>query len=246
LDGKRGMGGIYNSINFALFSYAALNPVAVIDPDGEANFFVGGAMDSASPGSWIYQARGAILSLAGRSSTPSDATFTHSQATMQMDPFSESLDLSHSEAFNAISAMRDANPGEPIDVYGHSWGGAASMQLWNELEEAGISANSVTLFDPVSRSWSRSDKPKNATGSLTNYYIPEGARNEGSLLGGLFSGQCCDGDAVARTGGAWGEVEGANNIPVTNWRGKNQGLSGHMGVFYPLPPEPAKTDGASQ
>ncbi len=72
--------------------------------------------------------------------------------------------------------MHKEHPDEPIDIYGHSWGGEAGMQLWNELQEAGISVRSVTLYDPVSMS--QTGKPAGASGSLTNYYVPEKERNK--------------------------------------------------------------------
>lgn len=191
----------------------------------------------------LTRVRVLILTNAGRSATMHDALFEHSQAKTQRDATSETREVLPSEAFNKISAMHKNNPTEPIDIYGHSWGGAAAMQLWNELQEAGIPVSSVTLYDPVSRSWSRTDKPAGATGTLTNYYVPEEARNKeglvGSFLGNLFfRGRIgVDPDAAARAGGAWGEVTGATNIPVTNWPGKGTGASGHWGVFDPLPPE---------
>jgi RHS repeat-associated protein len=36
LDGKRGFGGVYNAKNFGLYSYTHLNPLILVDPDGNA------------------------------------------------------------------------------------------------------------------------------------------------------------------------------------------------------------------
>jgi RHS repeat-associated protein len=36
LDGKRGMGGVFTSMNLGLYSYVHLNPLAFLDPDGNA------------------------------------------------------------------------------------------------------------------------------------------------------------------------------------------------------------------
>jgi RHS repeat-associated protein len=174
-----GKGGVFNSRNLAMFSYAALNPLAVIDPDGKANFFIGGANDSVNDPTKYSPVRAAqtqILTNAGRAATPLDARFEHSQATKQFDTSNEGGGTLPSQAFNAIAAMHKQHPDEPIDIYGHSWGGEASMQLWNELHDAGISVRSVTLYDPVSMSQTK--KPAGATGSLTNYYVPEKDRNK--------------------------------------------------------------------
>ena len=87
-----------------------------------------------------------------------DMTFTHHEATEQRarppGPPGKSVGrgkLMHSDAFKAISAFHKSHPNEPIDLFGHSWGGPAALRLLNELEEAGIPVRSVNTFDPVSR-----------------------------------------------------------------------------------------------
>ncbi|HIE02842.1 MAG TPA: RHS repeat-associated core domain-containing protein [Thiotrichaceae bacterium] len=38
LDGKKGMGGVFNTVNINLYHYVGFNPVQYIDPDGRAHF----------------------------------------------------------------------------------------------------------------------------------------------------------------------------------------------------------------
>ena len=42
MGGKVGMGGIYNSLNLGMYTYGHLNPVNLVDPDGNTVYYVNG------------------------------------------------------------------------------------------------------------------------------------------------------------------------------------------------------------
>jgi len=76
LDGKTGMGGVYNSFNLGVYSYGHLNPVKFVDPDGNQ-------VDDPPKSSYSYL-EGQIHYMGG-SGTPVDVSF------------SKAVDLSHLE-----------------------------------------------------------------------------------------------------------------------------------------------------
>jgi hypothetical protein len=203
-----------------------------------ANYFIGGAYDKAkkSTKSAIYNTRTYILSETGNAATPYDKSFTWAEATRGGGIFVQiakvliypiiltgkifHIDMYHSAAFNYIKFQRDSgimSSDEPINIYGHSWGGAAAMRLYNELEQAGIHVAQVNTFDPVSRI-SRAGKPSGSKAIWNNYYPNKRTS--------AFP------DTIAKVGGNWGKSKGAdNNYSVTDWINRDRGGSGHMGVL---------------
>ncbi|MDM8560189.1 hypothetical protein [Candidatus Parabeggiatoa sp. HSG14] len=205
----------------------------ITEQDGNANFFIGGAFDNAkSSRSPIYAARTSLLKITGNLETPYDKTFTWGKATRNGGILKQILMFpinfikaifgikGHSYAFKHIKNLRDTGKiSQSICLYGHSWGGAASLRLCNELEEMGISVEQVNTFDPVSRI-SRVGKPSGSNAEWNNYYPSSRTRK--------FP------DTIAKLGSIWGKRQGAdNNYLVTNWINKQEGKSGHMGVLYP-------------
>jgi len=213
----------------------------ITERDGNTNFFIGGAVDSAKGSrSPIYAARASLLKVTGNSKKPYDKTFTWGLATRNGGILKQILMFpinfikaifgikGHSAAFTHIKNLRDTGKiplDKSIHLYGHSWGGAASMRLCHELEEVGISVAQVNTFDPVSII-SRAEKPYGSNVEWNNYYPSSRTRK--------FP------DIIAKIGSIWGKIPRAdNNYSVTNWLNKPEGKSGHMGVLYPheLKPE---------
>jgi hypothetical protein len=207
----------------------------ITEPEGNANFFIGGALDSAKGSrSPIYAARASLLKVTGNSETPYDKMFTWGKATRNGGMLKQILMFpinfikaifgikGHSDAFTHIKNLRDTGKipfNKSIRLYGHSWGGAASMRLCHELEEVGIFVEQVNTFDPVSRI-SRVEKPYGSNVEWNNYYPCNRTRKLP--------------DTIAKLGSIWGKIQGAdNNYLVTNWVNKQEGKSGHMGVLYP-------------
>jgi RHS repeat-associated protein len=225
-----GMGGVFNSKNIAMYGYAALNPLAVIDPDGKANIYVGGADDCARAGctTWfsgpskVYSFKDRMANAASLAATPHDMFFTWREATQQQTNRGEAVSESMpSAAFSAIQEFHKDNPKEPIDILGHSWGGPAGLELLGELEKAGIAVRSVNTFDPVGTgsTGSRPGKPESSKATWKNFF--PGWRNRSETP-----------DKVSKIGGEWNYTPQANeNYRVdSSFSGQP---SGHLGVLDP-------------
>jgi len=236
-----GPGGVFNSVDLGLFTYAANNPLRVIDADGKANYYIGGAMDCAKSTCNSVIARHDVqrrmrAMAGGVPSSKYHANFTywnaerhHARPPGPPGKVHGTGRLLHSAAFKVIAAMHKQHPKEPINIFGHSWGGESALELHNELTEAGIPVNTLNTYDGVSRRRDAFDTNSSAT--WNNFFIPDKLRSKGILGGqGLFGG--FNGDFVARLGGPWGARKGANNWAVTDWPGKNSGSAGHMEIFF--------------
>lgn len=134
------MGGIFNSMNLAMYTYTHQNPVKLIDPDGRLTIFVHGTF--ASPQS-------------------ADADFiealskTYKEKVVQFDWSGPSGGSSGSGAENSSSARRNPGArlaafinsyklaeGEKINIVGHSHGG-------NVIKEASRQLNSDKKLSSV-------------------------------------------------------------------------------------------------
>ncbi|EDN70247.1 IS1004 transposase [Beggiatoa sp. PS] len=109
-------------------------------PDGHANFFIGGAGDNANLGSPIYRARVSLLYVTNNNKILAyNKTFKWGEATRNggilkqilMFPINLSKAIfgikSHSDAFKHIKNLRDTGKiplDKAIRLYGHSWGGS--------------------------------------------------------------------------------------------------------------------------
>jgi pimeloyl-ACP methyl ester carboxylesterase len=124
-----------------------------LDPNGNANFFIGGNSDPAdgTRSSWIsnFWRSFSSSSVSASFDSPnniSDALYTYDQADQKQD-WSPS---GPSTAAEDIIALKQAHPDEPINIFGHSWGARSAMNLTQELSAAGIKVDNVITLDPVS------------------------------------------------------------------------------------------------
>jgi pimeloyl-ACP methyl ester carboxylesterase len=217
-----GGGGIFNTKNMSLFSYAALNPLVVIDPDGNVNVFIGGADDCARKGcsTWlsgeskVYASQGSMLNAVGGDTKQGRIFYTWDEA--KQDDSIEGFEFS-SKAFGDIKKVLHDNPDEPINILGHSWGGDAAISLWHELEEAGIPVANVSTFDPVGNGGPE-NRPKGSAAKWKNLVPGWRDRSFGSP------------DFVSGIGGELGQLEGADNYRVDS---SDLYKSGHLGVLTP-------------
>ena len=223
-----GMGGVFNSRNLAVFSYAALNPLAVVDPDGKANVVVGGADDCAKAGcsTWfsgpskVYMFRNTMFKAANLTATKYDMFFTHHEATQPSSADGGQNNLLPSAAFLAIKKFHQENPNEPLDLFGHSWGGPTSLNLLAELTAAGIPVRSINTFDPVG-GHARPEKPASSKALWRNFFPSWRNRSSGP-------------DIVSGIGGEWNYTPGADVNYRVGASSSNQ-PSGHLGVLDPMP-----------
>lgn len=153
------------------YVYAKSNPINRIDPEGLLDVFIGGANDANSEIVKSYEKEYARINAGQRDSI----YFEHSQ---------------REEAIKAIQEAKKKNPCEPINIIGHSWGGASAAAVSQELSNQGIQVDLLVTVDPVGREYSRKEgKAKiwqniNATPSSDNGF---------------------SGDRWARWGGKWGD-----------------------------------------
>ncbi|MEK7529571.1 MAG: N-acetylmuramoyl-L-alanine amidase, partial [Patescibacteria group bacterium] len=67
LNGKRGMGGVFDSRNLGLYGYAGLNPIILVDPDGNAKIMLDpghGGRDTGTPANPAFKEKDANLKMA--------------------------------------------------------------------------------------------------------------------------------------------------------------------------------------
>lgn len=121
-----------------------------------------------------------------------------------------------------ITDLLNKNGDLTVNLTGHSWGGAAAMDLTNSLEKVGIAINELITLDPVSmfpffplrnfRCWVNVYQ----TQSLLDYIT--GIPLAGNLIGGVFSTLASPlpshtvNDVIATTGGQLGAQRNALNI----------------------------------
>ncbi len=168
--------GVNAPANLSLYAYAYLRPTANIDPDGNLNVYIGGAADNAQPGSPIYRGMQVQTAAGGDFlQSPNDLpniTARWSEANRpQLEDGSRGSSPLAQEITTAVGEFDD----EPVNIMGHSWGGAAATRLANELSAEGVEVNVVVTLDPVSRWWNRQDV-KDPDTRWINMFIPEDAR----------------------------------------------------------------------
>ena len=160
--------GLMGGIN--TYAYVSGNPLNRTDQQGLLDIFIGGALDR---------------SMTGTVSRYSDY---HRRTTGRKTKYAGHLQ--HDEIMAAILEALEENPCEPINLIGHSFGGAAAGRIAKKLSKNGITADTVITIDPVGRF--RRNGPTKA-----NRWVNVNARD------GSFSG--FSGDLWAQLGGKWGD-----------------------------------------
>lgn len=159
-----------------LYSYAGQNPTQNIDPLGLANIYIGGLADKSTNGPVL-----SYVDLLKKNNQwgPYDAYYPHDQ---------------QSEALAYVSGLPQS---EPINLYGHSYGGDTAAKVARDCPRP---VNSLTTVDPVS--W----HPPNYNDVLANTNSWTDINNTGP--GGADN-------VIALAGGHWGNsanISGVNYI----------------------------------
>jgi hypothetical protein len=95
-----------------------------------------------------------------------------------------------------IRKHKAAHPSAGVSIVGHSYGGDTALDVAGAVQSDGIRITHVMTLDPVS--WLKSSRTKNVD-VWTSAYV-EGVDD--------FS------DVIAGSGGHWGKMEGAENLPM--------------------------------
>ena len=161
--------GLLGGIN--TYAYVNGNALNRADQHGLLDVFIGGALDRSVTGN--------VKTYAGK--------FGEAFPDRKSVYFGH---LQHDEIMAAILDALEENPCEPINLIGHSFGGAAAGRIAKKLSKNGITADTVITIDPVGRF--RRNGPTNA-----NRWVNVNARD------GRFSG--FSGDLWAQLGGKWGD-----------------------------------------
>jgi pimeloyl-ACP methyl ester carboxylesterase len=112
------------------YAYAGENPISHADPSGLLDVFVGGLSDSTS----------GIVS-------------TYQKYYAETNPDRSSIYFQWNQGTAIEQAIRDAlkqNPCEPINIIGHSYGGATAANVARDLSQNGIIPDLLETVDPVS------------------------------------------------------------------------------------------------
>ncbi|HEX7765533.1 MAG TPA: RHS repeat-associated core domain-containing protein, partial [Nitrospira sp.] len=220
-----GMGGVFNSRNMAMYAYGALNPLVFKDPNGMWNVIIGGAGDCAAAKctigtSLVYGAKNNILDMTskvlGERLSETTLFFRDPETTQIRRDDNTKMDSSALRRVRDFIKEHQELKEEPIDLFGHSYGGADAMLFWHELTKAGFNVRSVNLFDPVSR-LSDQTKPADSNARL-NIFVP--SKRDRSTFA----------DIVSLLGGEWVKQQHANYYEI-----EPNDPSGHAGVLYPKP-----------
>ncbi len=85
------------------------------------------------------------------------------------------------QAFALVKTLMRSNPDQPLIVYGHSRGAAASMKLVRMLKDAGIRVDLLLTIDPVMADPKGSQQVPSNVNWAINYW-----ESNSSLLGGMY------------------------------------------------------------
>ena len=154
------------------YVYASNNPLSIIDPLGLYDVFIGGNFDSHSRIVKTYQLNFAVK-YSGRQTNYFQ---WHQQEEIIAD----------------IHEFMRQNPGESINLIGHSYGGTTAANVAEALAVDGVRIETLITIDPVSRWWSRSSNAGNV-----DYWV--------NVLADPLSSNGFEGDLWATLGGRWGE-----------------------------------------
>jgi RHS repeat-associated protein len=208
---------VYSPKNFGLYSYANLSPLIFIDPDGNDNFYIGGAADK--------------YSYAGIQPTHIMRDVKDANSNL----FSGDNHYYGYEDKAKIIGKINSTPGEH-NVIGHSYGGAAAIDIASEVESGKV--GTLITLDPVSL-LPKSD-PENYKTFINVYQEQSLADNIavipviGNALGALLSSADVSGgsgDTIATFGGQLGAESGAVNIPSTKAHADAAGMLEQAKVY---------------
>jgi pimeloyl-ACP methyl ester carboxylesterase len=217
------------------YCYVHCNPITHFDPLGLKNIYIGGAAESRKNS---YQRLDGSLTtqvIGYGEAIGADASFSWRDTDAVVNYVKETL---------------KENPHDNYTVVGHSWGGPASFRVAEQLQDQGISIDSLTIvtLDPVSH-FSNSalgTKPPDNVSEWINVYQPAtlvdavmnipvlgwaaGALWTGGSAASSLLGQSASKTAngIATGGGQWNaENNATKNIPAVNASGDPMG---HMDV----------------
>jgi len=210
------------------YAYAGGDPINMSDPNGHASFYIGGAYDNPEK----RPNRSPIWNFGQENEIRNNDVLTSSYEPKyyrwhQVDRIRRwgDQEVRMSAAARDILNTLAENPEESINIFGHSYGGDSAVRLANELGRLGVTPSLVVTLDPVSTDRENGSNPRSMPSQETpwlNFYPNRRFNN-------LGNGKA---DIIAWAGGIWGRTPGAMNVEVTDWPGRGNRSSGHVGVIF--------------